>query len=527
MCHFVLAYNTLSGLNRVITLINPTTETSDRILALGGRSTVPSPRKMTLASDRPHHCHHALLVEDVLRHIFDDLPDKSLAVAAVTCRAWSDVALDSLWESADFFHLLSTLPTSFVSAGTLYYDGDSDTPISWGRFNSLAARIRYVRFNSLMLDSSLKIPISIAVTQSKHARLLPNIRTLSCTCNDLKDLDYVVALICPRVRTLALSLSFRPWPKIFATVSDIAPNIVQLDVLANHGGVVHDLTQIIPLLPGLKKLKMSLRRCDPDNDSLFAALAVHPLLEDLWIDGGHRSQGSPTSQTPNYFRALRTLYLSQSEDRCAPLLNCVGPHSELRDINIGSGGHGVLDLSETLHAVGAHARLESLAVTGEHSVVPLAVSSLKAIGACSSLYFLFVRVEQTMDILDADIEFLASHLTALQHFALFLHQKAFRPPVLTLRAYAVITASCSDIETIHLQVDASRNADCDVPRPHKRLRSVHVRESPIEDVESVALFFSRLSAVEDLTIKHYHFDSESRVAKKWEDVKYIIPFLRP
>ncbi|TBU22330.1 hypothetical protein BD311DRAFT_770639 [Dichomitus squalens] len=80
---------------------------------------------------------------------------KTLARAALVCRALSEPALDVLWRVVDdIVHLISTLPSYVKSAklstaGEAYYTFNRDiTPKEWVRFQSLAIRVHELRVTS-------------------------------------------------------------------------------------------------------------------------------------------------------------------------------------------------------------------------------------------------------------------------------------------------------------------------------------------------------------------------------------------
>lgn len=56
-----------------------------------------------------HHCHPSLLVDEVLSRIFSNLRCRALAASAVTCQAWKEPALDTLWSSVNLDDLLDVL----------------------------------------------------------------------------------------------------------------------------------------------------------------------------------------------------------------------------------------------------------------------------------------------------------------------------------------------------------------------------------------------------------------------------------
>ncbi|KAG8867668.1 hypothetical protein FRB97_000218 [Tulasnella sp. 331] len=465
--------------------------------------------------------HHAVLVEEILRCIFRHLPNRSLVAAAVTCRAWSDAAMDILWESVDLIKIFSAL---FPPGRDRQYP--KYTPIPSVRFRSLVNRVKEGRLShgSVYLTSML----SGAQRNSIPIPLFPNIHAIEFTIFLRVGFPHLAQLIGPNLQTLVLSCEATPTPNFFTDLPTIIPNLVTLTITVvhyNHAYVtVQGLMETVGRLQALQRLKLLITSYKDDISPLLVALAVHPSLQSLHIVGDYNCRWSSATRIEDAFHGLRELILPDGEDRHAPLLEFIGHPSQIRIIDLGSNACGVVDPWETLCALGSHTLLETLLFTGTESPRPLPSDVLRPIQACSSLRILSITVQQPILVTDADIGSLASHLPQLRHLT-FVAPHNFRP-ILTLLAYAGIATSCPNIESINLEVDASRGAEYAIAHPCRYLGFVHVRQSYIQEAESVALFFSQLSSMEGFKIKHYYFD-ESMQIKYWEDVKYILPFLRP
>lgn len=78
------------------------------------------PNLMKSTAAQTHQCHRALLLEEVLLRIFRYAPPHALAAAALTCRAWYDLALSALWTEVDVVNVLEVLgPTMEGDNGCL------------------------------------------------------------------------------------------------------------------------------------------------------------------------------------------------------------------------------------------------------------------------------------------------------------------------------------------------------------------------------------------------------------------------
>ncbi|KAF7308884.1 hypothetical protein MKEN_01088700 [Mycena kentingensis (nom. inval.)] len=87
--------------------------------------------------------HPVLRLDDLLRHIFASSPPECLPVAARTCRAWTEPALDQVWS-----HLCSLVPLLQLIPGVACVNGEytalSEDPLDLRVFYSYARRVRNI-----------------------------------------------------------------------------------------------------------------------------------------------------------------------------------------------------------------------------------------------------------------------------------------------------------------------------------------------------------------------------------------------
>lgn len=62
---------------------------------------------MTLTSSGP--AHRALDVPEIFLQIISTLPRSATAAVAITCQAWKELSLDTLWKEIDLVNLLNVL----------------------------------------------------------------------------------------------------------------------------------------------------------------------------------------------------------------------------------------------------------------------------------------------------------------------------------------------------------------------------------------------------------------------------------
>lgn len=131
-----------------------------------------------------------------------------------------------------------------------------------------------------------------------------------------------------------------------------------------------------------------------------------------------------------------------------------------------------------------------------HSSEPLSRDVLSCLGACNHLQTLSLHLKQPVHLTDQELSLAISGLPRLKSLKI----KARQDSLLTLRALAIITESCPDIEHISLHLDAMQGLDTPINVLANHLRKVNPQEGPIADVNAVAAFLSRLSS-ENFSIK--------------------------
>ncbi|KAL6306482.1 hypothetical protein BKA93DRAFT_142945 [Sparassis latifolia] len=175
--------------------------------------------------------HRALECYDILQLIFDHflLPDdadvvaaracrRTLASAARVCQAFSDPALNSLWETLDdLLHVLNVLPCVELQQAPqddvdIYVLTAEVEPADWERFQQYAKRIRRVAFT---VATSVASPWSILLHLThlnNHQPLFPRLRHLAWTQS--APFDYsLLYLVSPSLLYLSFAINGM-WPSI-------------------------------------------------------------------------------------------------------------------------------------------------------------------------------------------------------------------------------------------------------------------------------------------------------------------------
>ncbi|KAI0763002.1 hypothetical protein C8Q74DRAFT_1451054 [Fomes fomentarius] len=221
---------------------------------------------------------------------------RTLANAALTCRALSEPASKTLWKCLHL-GLLPLLKTfscfKETDGGIASYELDGEiSAAEWERFDHLASWVRYIGYpyeRAVVLQSSV-VHALVKRYQTKGAALLPNLQILiSSICDDSLPVNEGAFLALRRFKT------FGPTPAtLIWTITQISsPNLTSLSAMT--AGAKH-ITDILPVfaLPAVQSLqKLHLTVCFDVEASggmevAFADLAhsILPLchLEDVSLE---------------------------------------------------------------------------------------------------------------------------------------------------------------------------------------------------------------------------------------------------
>ncbi|KAJ7180749.1 hypothetical protein C8R46DRAFT_592623 [Mycena filopes] len=142
--------------------------------------------------------HPVLLLDDVLRQIFDFCPTTSLPAVARSCGSWTDPALDGVWSN-----LGSLVPLLNLIPGLIYVDGvyaiPSGNSPDLALFNSYARRIKHI-------------------TQRHETRIHPELLSLLCAQG---------SPILNRLTSTRLSSTH---PRCVSAALSLSPSLRQLDL---------------------------------------------------------------------------------------------------------------------------------------------------------------------------------------------------------------------------------------------------------------------------------------------------------
>ncbi|KAJ7066527.1 hypothetical protein C8F01DRAFT_1019901 [Mycena amicta] len=259
--------------------------------------------------------HRVLLLDEVLRQIFELCPNYCLPVAARTCRSWKEPAVDILWSHLRSLAPLLELIPRLVCVDGVYNVESADHPLT-ANFYSYARRVRNI-------------------VQRHNLRIHPNLLSLISS-------EALSGLVSTRLSSLDSGY--------LATALSFTPALRQLDIdfgfkrpacappdhdLKNLRRVAHQLERV--RLRGFADARLNL--CISQMSQLHSlilrtgpfitpetliALSVFPRLSELDIDATHLDADTftPTWPTDEPFHSLQHLRISASEHILRLFMTC-------------------------------------------------------------------------------------------------------------------------------------------------------------------------------------------------------------
>ncbi|KAG9031944.1 hypothetical protein FRB95_002080 [Tulasnella sp. JGI-2019a] len=481
-------------------------------------------------------CHPALLIDEILLQIFLYLPRETLAAAAVTCRAWVS-AVDLLWREVRVKDLLNVL--DFVETRPGCQEGDAK-PVEdwkWDRLRYLAHKVGTIIGKRLSGALDTKAAFKVlrgARVSEKGAALLPNIDRVEwqfwVSVGPIED-QVMNMLLCmgPTLRKLQIITNGAPPAVFFDNLPDTSPRLVELIIIRARFGSERSksLCKSLARLSALQHVELLILD-STSTEGIMAALEGHLNLHTLHLCGDTNASTSWPCNIQRPFPALRRLKLMFGLEDTGTLDN-LAHGSMLTSFELGTRHLVFRNLRATLNALRLHTRLETLGLFGGFSDRDvLRQGFLEAVRLCTRLKDLYISIGQPMELSDGDIEGLAIRLPLLQTLTIRHLYHADPPSSVqirpTLRAFALLAASCPMIRSITLAVDCTLGVPENTVYPSRHsVASVNVMNSNLDDPQVAAQFFRRLSRGRDLGIIYDIWETN---ATTWEKVVELMSTLR-
>ncbi|KAL1666697.1 hypothetical protein GGF50DRAFT_112969 [Schizophyllum commune] len=293
--------------------------------------------------------HQALLIDEILRDIFEECSRDTLNAAARTCRAWTDPALDQLWRVTRGMNAFLSLFPQAKLEGKHRVLTRHPTEGEVARAATYARRIRKL----VMLQPFGKIP----ALHNAVDGIFMNIRELRLAA--FADKDAVDLFINPALRMLELDTSRgTDLQDVLALLPARCP---ALDNLRIRGPITEDCDVALRSLSSLRtlslKLGASLRL------AIVASLSRLPRLEALELLAEHLNADALPVPASTLFPVLHDLHLRAHAQVVIAFLDLV-PRDALRSLRV--------DLEDTsLSAQTARTVFASVAAAASSSLANL------------------------------------------------------------------------------------------------------------------------------------------------------------
>ncbi|KAG8994535.1 hypothetical protein FRB94_009808 [Tulasnella sp. JGI-2019a] len=452
-------------------------------------------------------CHRGLLLDEVLVQIFQRSSHTTLAKAAIVCRAWNEPALRILWEWVDLRDFLNIFGRVKWENDSLRFDGGC-AERSLDRLTLYGSWIKSL-FLIQWLHNTLMDELRTAIAQLPQP-LLPLLHDLEISFLDPvpeeTDVSHALVFAGPTLRKLWFMPHYKKITSAFCMqLLTLSPFLEELTLFIDNVIESSTIAVVIKMLAHLPALRLVDIEAVASNHLIHAILPVlagHKCLEELRIkDINVASYSVPTHH--GGFASLRHV-LSVSCPGISSFLKSLPSISELTVVDAHMSSRAV---TEFIQVISTFKRLKSLVFEGNvgGSESP-PVDALLPLRLCSMLETLSIIMFPPIPMHDNDLEALLSHLPRLISFTTgspWQGDSTDRPN-LTLRALAIITASCPMIRFISIKLDASKNADHAMVYHPTLLNQIDVQRSYIEDTEAVARFLARLPASAALKLEYHN-----------------------
>ncbi|KAJ7224162.1 hypothetical protein GGX14DRAFT_424535 [Mycena pura] len=488
--------------------------------------------------------HLLLLLDDVLRQIFDFCPKPCLAVVARSSRSWTDPALDGIWS-----HLTTLEPLLRLIPGLVCVDGVYNVfcegPLQLDVFYSYARRIRHItQRHDIRVHPDLLSFLSTPV--------LDKLLTTRLSLPDLHSLPAALSLS-PSLRQLDLDFGFKQKGRNGDASHHHIESLLEIATALERvrlRGLGSPLLNIcISRMSNLHSL--ALRMGSVMTANTLVAVSSFPHLSELDIEASHLdvdafSEAWPTPM-PNemgFFPRLQKLHISARAPLLRFFLKTMRPaylHTLRFDVTTVPSDSSVdwssiFDLlrthtSQTLEDLTIEHHLNDVDLDASPSVgtsmntpttthTPqktdlLTFDKLRLLAPLRLLRKLTIDITYNLDLCDADIEELSAWWPNLTHLHLdtlhpsdCLPSTATRRPRATLACLRTLASSMPALHTLILPLDSGS-----LPSPFANdimsnaLSRLIISEfAPPPDSAALALYlhhlFPRLAEVEGTDEQH-------------------------
>ncbi|TRM57957.1 hypothetical protein BD626DRAFT_411351 [Schizophyllum amplum] len=399
--------------------------------------------------------HHALLIDEILREIFEDCEKGALSAAARTCQAWKDPALDQLWRVLPSISPVLALLPQLKYEGKQYTLTQHPNSTDFARLTAYAHRVRRISIYS----SPVLPPALHAVFDS----LFPGISGLRLT-GGAGDVD-LTRFAGRTLRTLELDTSRSPaLHGALARLPTLCPALAALRV---RGPVSEESDTSLRLQSDLRALSLKLGASL--RPAAVTALVRLPRLETLELHAERLNADALPLPAPGLLPALRWLRLRAHAATLVAFLALV-PRDTLTDL--------LLDIEDTsLPASTAKHVCAAIAHAGQrslHSVTlewhhdgegELNAHALRPLAALESLKHLVLDTRCVPDLADEEVRRLVKGWPGLEWLELGSAPVAEREERVkwgckgTVGVLGVLARACPRLNVLMVPVDAGKEVE--------------------------------------------------------------------
>ncbi|KAG9025946.1 hypothetical protein FRB95_009611 [Tulasnella sp. JGI-2019a] len=407
---------------------------------------------------KARQCHRALLLDEVLVQVFQYLSRDTLTKAAVVCRAWNEPVLKILWEKVYLENFLKLfgglrLENDYLRSDNACTEKNLDRLILYG--SCIKSGYLYYRLHDTFLD---ELNTTIAQLSQPLFPLLHDL-TIGFFSSIPQDSDGSHAFAGPVLQQSRPALHFKKATTAFCMQLPILSPfleelVLSIDIVAELS--TFTVAEMLARLPALRHVDIQAGASFYDTGTILSVLAGHRSLDSLQIRDMDLVPPHSALAHRGGFASLRQI----TSVRCPGIelfLKSLSPLSEPTYVRIANTDFSSRAIAEFFQVVGTFKRLESLGLQG-YGVdleVPL-TGALGPLGLCSMLETLSIVLVPRIPMRDDDLGAVLSHLPRLINFRLGDSEREGREgrPDITLRALAIIVASCPMIQSIRIYLDA-------------------------------------------------------------------------
>ncbi|KAK7045210.1 hypothetical protein R3P38DRAFT_2883052 [Favolaschia claudopus] len=518
--------------------------------------------------------HRCLEIQELVRLIFESLTPIQLGVRvhngeklwkeqlqqvlnlAITCRAFSEPALDLLWKRQDtLFNLLKTFPPSLWEVqvqDSEDFDEDSEAAFKfcgtiqsshWDRTQFYARRISSMQLNCVPLDV---LDALSRAAPADSACLLPNVQYVSWLEDDTHAFSHAQLLLGSRLTSIFLrpgnGRQFRVYSPLLAYLSTHHQSLTRfslysLGTTVCDEGLTNALSACLPALQQLQEVMIQVLTAP-----VLRTLSALPELRELVVYHLQDSQGFQTDDDASgtlVFPSLERLVV-HAEDLpdVNSLLHNLGSKTPLRNFYgkteqspLQSHVHDFFtsfrDQRSLLHLTDLHMEFAQF-YNGEKNLTGTTITPNllhPLLGATNLRHLLLlgaIGLHLTNTFCVAMAEALPHLVTLSLHFATYTTEVN----IISLAAFA---RHCPKLHYIQMPLSATDLTEVDedsLPPPQIGLESLHVLRSPISESPTlVARLLAKLFPSLRYMSSNWRDDGEERdvtMGNQWNEVRELL-----